>query len=197
MATADSKNKDAVTDETKSDDAKTTDQKAQAETVPTGVTERSDADKADVPTSPEKKDPENDLAAQNEEEYEEVGEGVEGALGVVSERDNDGNEYEVPWLYLTADTVEATPARTSDWDDNQRSWTSQEVSAERKDDDGNDLDAVALVDVEATPGQVFRVRELPNREVAEAAGIDYAQWVTGLPVRPDVENEAPRRGTPA
>lgn len=190
-STADKSKADATKDDEKVDAAKT-------EPTPTGETERSDTQHEDLPTSPEKKEDES-LADQVEEDFAETGvaESVDGALGVVTERDVHGDEYDVPWLYLTAAEVEATPARTSDWDDNGRSWTAQEVNGERKDEDDNDLAPVALVEVEATPGQVFRVRELPNRKVAEAAGIDYAQWVTGLPVRPDVVDEQPRRGTPA
>ena len=118
---------------------------------------------------------------------------VEGGLGVVAERNVKGEERDVPWTYLTASNV----ARTSDSDDPQKSWTVQEAAEERKDEDGKTLDPVALTPVQATPGQTFRVSELPNVEVVKAAGIDHEQWFAGLPVRPDVEDEAPRKGIPA
>ena len=118
---------------------------------------------------------------------------ADGALGTVAERNLDGENFDVPWLYVTADVL----PRTSDSDDETRSWTAQHAGGEREDEDGNSLDPVALVEVVGTPGQTFRVRELPNRKVAEAAGIDYDQWVAGLPVRADVPGEAPRRGIPA
>lgn len=121
--------------------------------------------------------------------------GVEGALGVVTERNLHGEEYDVPWLYITADHVERP--RTSDSDDPAVSWTAQEAAEKREDEDGNEQDTVALVPVQATPGQTFRVRELPNREVAEKAGIDYDQWIAGLPIRADVPDEGPRQGVPA
>lgn len=120
---------------------------------------------------------------------------IEGSSGTVTEKNLDGDEFEVPYVYLTAADLE--PVRTSDSDDPAKSWTAQEYAEERTDEDGNTKDPVALVPVEATPGQVFRVGELPNRAVAEAAGINYDQFVAGLPVRPDIANEAPRKGIPA
>jgi hypothetical protein len=119
---------------------------------------------------------------------------VEGVVGSVAERGLDGEEYDAPYAYVTAADVKP---RTSDSDDPAKDWTAQHASGEREDEDGNSLDPVALVPVEQTPGQTFRVRELPNKDVAEAAGIDYAQWVSGLPVRADVPDEAPRKGIPA
>ena len=114
---------------------------------------------------------------------------VAGASGVVAERNAEGDEFDVPYAYVTA----ADLARTSDSDDPAKDWTAQHAAEEREDQDH----PVALVPVEGTPGQTFRVRELPNREVVEAAGINYEQWVAGLPVRADVPNEAPRKGIPA
>lgn len=187
MATTNSKsnatNKDKKSDATKADEAEAP---AKDDHVPAGAQARSDAEVKDVPEKPEER--KEDLAAENEEDVE-ASSGDFGFLGTTAERDVDGKEYDVPWTYLTGDDVEASKPRTSDWDDAGRSWTAQEV--------GQREEAVALVDVQATPGQVFRVRELPNRAVAEEAGIDYANFVTGLPVRPDVKGEAPRRGTPA
>jgi hypothetical protein len=118
---------------------------------------------------------------------------VDGALGTVVETDRDGKQYDVPYVLVTSDHL----PRTSDSDDAAKDWTAQHAGGEREDEDGNSLDPVALVPVEGTPGQTFRVGELPNREVAEKAGIDYDVWVSGLPVRPDVPREAPRRGIPA
>jgi hypothetical protein len=123
----------------------------------------------------------------------EDGGNLDGVTGAVVERNLDGDEYEVPYTLLTAADLKP---RTSDSDDPAKDWTAQHASGEREDADGNS-DPVALVPVEGTPGQTFRVRELPDREVAEAAGIDYDQWVAGLPVRADVPNEAPRRGIPS
>lgn len=119
---------------------------------------------------------------------------VDGVVGSVAERNLKGDEFNVPYAYVTGADVQP---RTSDSDDPARDWTAQHASGEREDEDGNTLDPEALVPVEQTPGQTFRVRELPNKDVAEAAGIDYAQWVSGLPVRADVEDEAPRKGIPA
>lgn len=130
----------------------------------------------------------------DDEKFDAVeGEEVTAPVGVVAERNAEGDEFDVPFVYLTAQDV----ARTSDSDDPAKDWTAQHAGGERQDEDGNDLDPVALTEVVGTPGQTFRVRELPNREVAEAAGINYEQWVAGLPVRADVPGEAPRRGTPA
>ena len=126
------------------------------------------------------------------EDFEDGGD-VEGAAGVVVERNLEGDEYEVPYVQLTAQDLKP---RTSDSDDPAKDWTAQHASGEREDEDGN-TDPVALVPVEGTPGETFRARELPDRAVVEAAGIDYDQWVAGLPVRADVPNEAPRRGIPA
>lgn len=120
--------------------------------------------------------------------------GTVSANGAVFERNVDGEEYEVPYVTLTE--ADLRP-RTSDSDDPGKSWTAQEASGERADEDGNTLDPVALVPVEGTPGETFRVRELPDRKVVEAAGINYDLWVAGLPVRSDVPHEAPRRGIPA
>jgi hypothetical protein len=119
---------------------------------------------------------------------------VDGVVGTVAERNAKGDEFDVPYLYVTAADVKP---RTSDSDDPAKDWTAQHAGGEREDEDGNALDPVALVPVEQTPGQTFRVRELPNRDVAKAAGIDYDQWISGLPVRADVEDEAPRKGIPA
>lgn len=132
-----------------------------------------------------------DEDADLEADSEDLGDGV---VGTVVEADLEGNQYDVPYAILTPGDVKP---RTSDSDDPAKDWTAQHAGGERQDEDGNDLDPVALVPVEGTPGQTFRVRELPNRGVAERAGIDYDQWVAGLPVRADVPNEAPRRGTPA
>lgn len=115
--------------------------------------------------------------------------------GSVAERNAGGDEFDVPYAYLTADHLPRP--RTSDSDDPNKSWTAQEATGERKDHEGNALDPVALVEVHGTPGQTFRARELPNRKVAEAAGVDYNTFVSGLPVRPDVDDEAPRKGIPA
>jgi hypothetical protein len=139
-------------------------------------------------------DGENDAFDNDDDDFEAPvdGDSVEAGAGVVVERNLDGDEYEVPYALVTG----ADLARTSDSDDPAKSWTAQHATGEREDEDGN-TDPVALVPVEGTPGQTFRVRELPDRDVAEAAGIDYDQWVSGLPVRADVPNEAPRKGIPA
>lgn len=129
----------------------------------------------------------------DEDDFPVNGAGVDGTLGTVAEKDQSGEEYDVPWTYVIA----ADLPRTSDSDDDAKSWTVQEYAEERADEDGNAIDPVALVPVQSEPGQTFRVSELPNREVAEAAGIDWKQFVTGLPVRADVDNEAPRKGIPA
>jgi hypothetical protein len=137
-------------------------------------------------------DGENEAFDEDAEDFEDGG-NLDGVTGAVVERNLDGDEYEVPYTLLTAADLKP---RTSDSDDPAKDWTAQHASGEREDADGNS-DPVALVPVEGTPGQTFRVRELPDREVAEAAGIDYDQWVAGLPVRADVPNEAPRRGIPS
>lgn len=129
----------------------------------------------------------------SDDDFEDGG-SLDAATGAVIERNIEGDEYEVPYFALTGSDVSG---RTSDADDPAKSWTAQEASGEREDEDGNTLDPVALVPVDGTPGQTFRVRELPNREVMEAAGVNFDQWVAGLPVRADVPNEAPRRGIPA
>lgn len=190
--------KTAETQKAGKDESKTvqtTDEQAE-EKVPTTPQDRGETDAnadgskvgavVDGDTGLDNEDDEESFSAVEDDE-------VEGALGVVSERDSEGDEYDVPFVYLTASDV----ARTSDSDDPAKDWTAQHAGGERQDEDGNDLGAVALTEVVQTPGQTFRVRELPNRDVAEAAGIDYGQWVAGLPVRADVPNEAPRRGTPA
>jgi hypothetical protein len=134
-------------------------------------------------------DEDSDLDAGD---FEDGGD-LDGVVGAVVERNLEGDEYEVPYALLTAADLKP---RTSDSDDPATDWTAQHASGEREDEDGNS-DPVALVPVEGTPGQTFRLRELPDRAVAEAAGIDYDQWVAGLPVRADVPNEAPRRGIPS
>lgn len=118
---------------------------------------------------------------------------VEAGQGVVSEKDADGNEYEVPWAYLTVEDIDAeSVARTSDWDDPARAWNAQEAF-ERDEDEATG----AAPSVQAVPGQTFRVSELPDLDRLREAGIDPAQFLAGLPVRSDVPGEAPRRGTPA
>lgn len=117
---------------------------------------------------------------------------VDDARGVVTE-----SGYDVPWTYLTpAHFGEDLRVRTSDTDDPQRDWTAQTFAAE-DDSDDEDAVAVALIPVEAEPGQTFRVDELPNVDVMRAAGIDPVQWLSGLPVRASVEDEGHRRGIPA
>jgi hypothetical protein len=141
-------------------------------------------------------DGENDVfdedAEYSDEDFEEDGD-VVSVAGAVYERNLEGDEYETPYTVLAAPDLKP---RTSDSDDPAKSWTAQHASGEREDEDGN-TDPVALVEVAGTPGETFRVRELPDRKVVEAAGIDYDQWVSGLPVRADVPNEAPRKGIPA
>lgn len=122
---------------------------------------------------------------------------VEGAQGTVAERNLAGDEYDTPWAYVQPTAEGLARVRTSDSDDPARSWDAQQAGGERKTEDDEEVGPVALVEVESTPGQTFRVSELPNRAVAEAAGINYDQWVAGLPVRADVPDEAPRRGIPA
>jgi hypothetical protein len=115
----------------------------------------------------------------------------EGALGTVREVNGSREAVDVPWTYLTATDVQEDAVRTSDADDGDvRKWNAQATA----DDDET---PVALVPVQGTPGQTFRVDELPNVDVMKAAGIDVGQFLSGLPVRPDVEGEAPRRGIPA
>jgi hypothetical protein len=128
------------------------------------------------------------------EQFED-GEIGDGVVGTVTEVDSEGAEYDAPYAFLTPE-LGLTAPRTSDSDDPAKDWTAQHAGGEREDADGNS-DPVALVPVQGTPGGTFRIRELPNREVVEAAGIDYDQWVAGLPVRADVPNEAARRGIPA
>lgn len=151
--------------------------------VPTTVEERgeTDADAAGEKAGAVKDGDSGALEDGDEVEGEDA-----GFLGTVAERDSKGREVDVPWVYLTADHL----PRTSDSDDPAKSWTAQDASGARD-------EVVALVEVAGTPGQTFRVSELPNREVAEAAGVDYNLFVSGLPVRPDVDDEAPRKGTPA
>lgn len=187
--------------EDKSKDVQTTQQaEEKADATPTSVEERGETD-ADAAASGgsvgavHDGDSLGDLDDEDGyETLEDVADGsVEGAVGVVAERNLDGDEYDAPYTLLTASDL----ARTSDSDDPGKDWTAQHAGGEREDEDGNNLDPVALVPVEGTPGQTFRVRELPSREVVEAAGINYDQWVSGLPVRADVPNEAPRKGIPA
>jgi hypothetical protein len=135
----------------------------------------------------------DDLDKDDRPEAEIKDDKVEGAVGTVVEHNRDGDQFDVPYTYLTPEYL----PRTADSDDPAVDWTAQHATGERKDDDGNDLDPVALVPVQGIPGQTFEVSELPNREVAEAAGIDYDQWVAGLPVRATVKDAAPRRGIPA
>lgn len=183
----------------------TTDQQAEAaENVPTKA-EKRDGDDTDVKGAADGTvvggtvDGKNKaFEPEDEDDYEDwdapvEDDEVEGATGTVAERNLEGDEFDVPYVYVTA----ADLARTSDADDPAKDWTAQHASGERETEDGEALDPVALVPVEGTPGQTFRVRELPNREVAEKAGIDYDQWIAGLPVRADVPNEAPRKGIPA
>jgi hypothetical protein len=189
----------ALKDESK--DVQTTKQAdAAADAVPTSAEKREVDDDRDVKAGDVGTrtglvvDGENDAFDNDDDDFEAPvdGDSVEAGAGVVVERNLDGDEYEVPYALVTG----ADLARTSDSDDPAKSWTAQHATGEREDEDGN-TDPVALVPVEGTPGQTFRVRELPDRDVAEAAGIDYDQWVSGLPVRADVPNEAPRKGIPA
>lgn len=86
---------------------------------------------------------------------------------------------EVGWEPLVA---EKRP-RTSDEDDPGRSWTVQEAHEERKDKGKRKAnDPVVLAEPTPAPGQVFTEDELPDRKVVEASGIDYDNWVAGLPV---------------
>jgi hypothetical protein len=204
--TARKTNKSAETDETtvgkdESKDVQTTKQAEEAqENLPTSA-EKRDADdsntegaaKGEVAGGVVRGDVGLDEDADLEVDSEDL-DAEDGIVGTVVEADYEGNQYEVPYTLLTPGL---TKPRTSDSDDPAKAWTAQEYAEKRTDGEDNDVDPVALVPVEGTPGQTFRVRELPNREVAEKAGIDYDQWVAGLPVRADVPNEAPRRGTPA
>jgi hypothetical protein len=184
----DDKNVNSATDTEKAPgDLQTTDQKAQAE--------------ADLPTKAEKQDeqPVDKVAGDDKDVQKEVrafdkGDKVEGATGTVVEANRSGEKFDVPYTTLTADNA---LVRTSDSDDPAKNWTAQHASGEREDEDGKTLDPVALVPVEGAPGQTFRVSELPERDVAEKAGVDYEQFVAGLPVRPDVKDEGRRRGIPA
>jgi hypothetical protein len=175
------------------------------------TTDQAAAEKEQVPTSPEERGETDAEGAASGNvlggvrdgdsgwDDDETGleyvdnESVEGALGTVPEKSVNGDEYDVPYLLLTSDNL----PRTSDSDDPAKDWTAQHAGGEREDEDGNNLDPVALVEVAGTPGQTFRVSELPNRDVVEAAGINYEQWVAGLPVRADAPDEAPRKGIPA
>lgn len=188
--------------EDKSKDVQTTDQAAekQAALENAGVEERGETDAkaaASGSTVGGVVDGDTDFVpedADDDEDYVDFeSDTLEGATGVVAERNAEGDEFDVPYTYLTVGLL----PRTSDSDDPAKDWTAQHAGGERQDEDGHDLEPVALVPVEGTPGQTFRARELPNREVAERAGIDYDQWVAGLPVRLDVPNEAPRKGIPA
>lgn len=83
------------------------------------------------------------------------------------------------YVYLAPEHFEgAKELRTSDSDDPHRSWTTQDFEG----DDG-DRKPVALAHPEGEPGQTFSVDQLPNADVVEKSGIDYVQWVSGLPVR--------------
>lgn len=154
-----------------------------------------------VPATPEKQDngsvaervAGNDKDAQKEVKDFEKGK-VDAPVGTTVEADRDGQKYDAPYTLLTPQNA---VARTSDSDDPAKDWTAQHASGERKDEEGKTLDAVALTPVAGTPGQTFTVGELPEREVAEKAGVNYDQFVAGLPVRGTVKDEAPRRGTPA
>ena len=191
-------------DETKTagdDKSKTTQTTKQAEeksdATPTTVEERGETDAKGAASGSVEggvRDGDSGLDDTELDDWSEEAD-EDGVVGTVAEKDLEGNEYDVPYAYVTADAV--GPARTSDSDDPAKDWTAQHALGLREDEDGNEVGAVALIDVEATPGQTFKVSELPNKDVAEAAGIDYAQWVSGLPVRADVENEAPRKGIPA
>lgn len=191
--------KTALKDESK--DVQTTTQAAEAEeNLPTKAEKREVDDDRDVKAGDVGTrtglgvDGENDAFEVDDDDYEAPvdGETVEAGAGVVVERNLDGDEYEVPYALVTG----ADLARTSDSDDPAKSWTAQHATGEREDEDGN-TDPVALVEVAGTPGQTFRVRELPDRKIVEASGINYDQFVAGLPVRADVPNEAPRKGIPA
>lgn len=120
------------------------------------------------------------------------------ALGVVTEGGNDRASYDVPWTYLTPEDVneDVKKPRTSDSDDGDVvAWNVQWASGERE---GYEDEPVALTPVQGVPGQTFHPDELPNVEVMEAAGIDSANWLSGLPVRGDLgDKETHRRGTPA
>lgn len=200
MAAKSNAKSDKTAGKDESKDTQTTKQ-AEESNVPDSVEERGDTDaKAAASGSSVGAVKDGDTGLDDayddddkDAEFPVADDGVEGAVGTVAERDREGDEYDVPYTLLTAQVL----PRTSDSDDPAKDWTAQHAGGERKDEDDNDLDAVALVPVQGTPGQTFRKRELPNRDVVEAAGIDYNQWVAGLPVRADVPDEAPRRGVPA
>lgn len=147
------------------------------------------AEEKEVPTSAEKVEKDEESAAFDEDaEYSdkdfEDGGKIEGAEGTVVEDNVDGDQFDVPFVHLPNPD---TAPRTSDSDDPGKSWSAQE----------NDLSPATFDEGTHTPGQTFRVGELPDRKVAEAAGINYDQFVAGLPVRPNVPHEAPRKGIPA
>lgn len=145
-----------------------------------------------VPSEPEKFET-DEKKAEDDFDADAFDGGIDGGLGTVAEKNTAGEEYEVPWKYLTAEDLEEhTAVRTSDSDDPARSWTNQETVG-----DDDDAVPVALVPVQQTPGQTFRVSELPSVVEMEKAGINAAQFLAGLPVRPDVDGEAPRKGIPA
>lgn len=143
----------------------------------------------EVPTSAEKveKDEESAVfdedAEYSDEDFKDDGK-IEGAEGTVVEANVDGDQFDVPYVHIP--NADIAP-RTSDSDDPGKSWSAQE----------NDLSPATFDEGTHTPGQTFRVGELPDRKVAEAAGINYDQFVAGLPVRPNVPHEAPRKGIPA
>jgi hypothetical protein len=187
--------KTAGTDESKTT---ATTKEVEDNEVPTSPEERGETDaKAAASGNSVGAVKDGDVGGEDEvvEEVDTFSDGsVDGALGTVPERNAKGDEYDSPWVYLTADHA---LVRTSDSDDPAKDWTAQHAGGERKDEDGNDLDPVALVAVQGVPGQTFRATELPNVDVMEEAGIDSQQWLAGLPVRADVPDEAPRRGIPA
>ena len=206
MATASEKNKSSKAGEDKSRTQQTSKEaEERKDALPTSPEKREESDPRAAATGSTvggvvdgdvlgKADYDDDKDEDKAEEFVEAAAegGLDFATGTVVERNVHGEEFDVPWATVTVDRV----ARTSDSDDPTKAWTAQEASGERKDDDGNDLAPVALVEVQGTPGQTFRVRELPNRAVAEAAGIDWELWVAGLPVRADVPDEGLRQGLP-
>lgn len=129
-------------------------------------------------------------------EDEVVGDEFEGALGTVREANAHRESFDVPYTILTPQHFsEESKVRTSDSDDGRVvAWNAQWANEERDETDG---EAEALVPVQAVPGQTFRRDELPNVDVMRAAGIDPVQYLSGLPVRPDVPDEGHRRGIPA
>jgi hypothetical protein len=183
--------------EDKSATDETTKQAAERE-VPTTAEKRGETDAEGAATgSVEGGVVDGDSNALDEDDttFSDDGASIEGADGTVAEKDRDGNEVDVPYVTLTSDHV--GKARTSDSDDPAKDWTAQHAGGEREDENGNALDPVALVPVQGTPGQTFTLDELPNRDVVEESGLDYDQFVSGLPVRATVDREAPRRGIPA